>query len=80
MSNISESGFVKFYWQRYCTIIVTTIFGGVTVKQMPDLPAFFTNMSAPMPLYLKLYLVFRNNFIKLWKRQGCCGHPGEPGC
>ncbi|MDH5695917.1 MAG: hypothetical protein OEZ00_04850 [Dehalococcoidia bacterium] len=47
---------------------------------MPSLKAFFTNMSAPLPLRRKLYLAFRNNFIKIWKRQNCCGHPGEPGC
>ena len=32
---------------------------------MPTLKDFFTNMSAPMPLYKKLYLVFRNNLIKV---------------
>ena len=47
---------------------------------MPDLGAFFTNMSAPMPIHRKLYLVLRNNLIKVIKRQSCCGHPGEPGC
>jgi hypothetical protein len=47
---------------------------------MPSLRAVFTNMSAPMPLRRKLYLVFRNNFIKIRKRQSCCGHYGEPGC
>lgn len=47
---------------------------------MPSLRAFFSNMSAPMPFYRKLHLVFRNNLIKIWKRQDCCGHPGEPGC
>ena len=47
---------------------------------MPVLRAFFTNMAAPMPLHRKLYLVFRNNLVKVWKRQSCCGHPGEPGC
>ena len=46
----------------------------------PSLRAFFTNMSAPMPLHRKLFLVFRNNWIKLSKRQDCCGHLGEPGC
>ncbi|MBN2074757.1 MAG: hypothetical protein JW762_04325 [Dehalococcoidales bacterium] len=40
----------------------------------------FTNMAVPMPLHRKLYLVFRNNMIKIVKRQRCCGHPGEPGC
>jgi len=47
---------------------------------MPFMRAFFTNMSARMPLRRKLYLVFRNNMIKLIKHQSCCGHPGEPGC
>ncbi len=47
---------------------------------MPAGKAFFTNMSAPMPLYRKIYLVFRNNGIKIVKRQSCCGHYGEPGC
>jgi len=47
---------------------------------MPSLKAFFTNMSAPMPLRRKMYLVLRNNLTKIWKRQSCCGHIGEPGC
>ena len=47
---------------------------------MPGLRAFFTNLSAPMPLHRKIYLLFRNNFIKLSKGRSCCGHPGEPGC
>ena len=42
--------------------------------------AFFKNMSAPMPLRRKLFLLLRNNYIKISKRQACCGHPGEPGC
>jgi hypothetical protein len=33
-----------------------------------------------MPLHRKIYLLFRNNFIKISKGQSCCGHPGEPGC
>ncbi len=41
---------------------------------MPSMKAFFTNMSAPMPLRRKLYLAFRNNFTKIRKRQSCCGH------
>ncbi|UCC17047.1 MAG: hypothetical protein JSU58_00390 [Dehalococcoidales bacterium] len=40
----------------------------------------FTNMATPMPLHRKLYLVFRNNVIKIVKHRQCCGHPGEPGC
>ena len=47
---------------------------------MPAGRAFFTNMKVPMPLRRKLYLVLRNNLIKLRKRQSCCGHYGEPGC
>ncbi len=47
---------------------------------MPSLKDIFTNMSVPMPWYRKLYLVFRNNMIKIVKRQSCCGHHGEPGC
>jgi hypothetical protein len=47
---------------------------------MPALRAFITNMSAPMPFPRKVYLLFRNNFIKITKKQSCCGHPGEPGC
>jgi len=47
---------------------------------MPNLRAFFSNFSTPMPLHRKIYLLFRNNFIKISKRQSCCGHPGEPGC
>lgn len=33
-----------------------------------------------MPLLSKVRLVARNNLIKITKRQGCCNHPGEPGC
>ncbi|KTB47551.1 hypothetical protein [Dehalogenimonas alkenigignens] len=47
---------------------------------MPSLKAFFTNWWAPMPLRRKIYLAFRNNWIKISRRQSCCGHPGEPGC
>jgi hypothetical protein len=47
---------------------------------VPSLKDIFTNMSVPMPLYKKLYLVFRNGAIRVIKGQGCCGHHGEPGC
>jgi hypothetical protein len=46
----------------------------------PSLRAFFTNLSAPMPLGRKIKLLLRNNAIKIVRRQDCCGHPGEPGC
>jgi hypothetical protein len=47
---------------------------------MPSIKAFFTNMSASMPLRKELYLMFRNDSTKLVKRQSCCGHPGKPEC
>lgn len=42
--------------------------------------SFFTNMRAPIPWRRKLFLVFRNNWIKIRTQSDCCGHPGEPGC
>jgi hypothetical protein len=50
------------------------------MAQRPSLRAAFTNMRAPMPLRRKLWLVLRNNWIKLRTGQNCCGHHGEPGC
>jgi len=47
---------------------------------MPSMKSFLTNMSVPMPLHRKIYLLFRNNAIKIWRRSSCCGHHGEPGC
>lgn len=47
---------------------------------MPNLRIFATNMSVPMPLRRKLYLLLRNLSVRIVKRQNCCGHPGEPGC
>ena len=49
-------------------------------KRRPSMRAVFTNMKVKMPLRRKLYLVFRNNWIKIRTRQNCCGHLGEPGC
>ena len=49
-------------------------------KKRPSLRAVFTNMKVKMPLHRKLYLVFRNNRIRIWRRQNCCGHLGQPGC
>ncbi len=47
----------------------------------PSLGAFFTNWrESQLPVHKKLALTFRNNWIKLRKRQSCCGHLGEPGC
>ncbi|MDO8689365.1 MAG: hypothetical protein Q7R39_05035 [Dehalococcoidia bacterium] len=47
---------------------------------MPSLRAYLTNMSVPMPFRRKLYLVLRNASLRILRRQGCCGHLGEPGC
>ena len=49
-------------------------------KDRPDIRDFFTNLSGSMPLGKKISLLFRNNVVKIIKRQNCCGHPGEPGC
>lgn len=38
------------------------------------------NLATPAPLAEKARLFVRNNWIKLRTAQGCCGHPGEPGC
>ncbi len=42
---------------------------------MPSFRAFFTNMSVPMPLHRKLYLVFRNNMIKPSRDRAAAGIP-----
>jgi len=46
----------------------------------PNIRAFFTNMKVPMPFTRKLYLLVRNNALKIIKRKNCCGNHGEPGC
>lgn len=46
----------------------------------PDTEAFIRNMKQEMPLSKKLSLVLRNGAIKITRLNGCCGHPGEPGC
>jgi hypothetical protein len=38
------------------------------------------NLRQPMPLKRKLYLILRNNWIKIRTRSTCCGNHGEPGC
>jgi len=66
-------------WGDYNKVTLIRLYRG-EVEKMASLRAFFTNMSVPMPLHRKVYLLLRNNAIKLWRRQNCCGHPGEPGC
>jgi len=46
----------------------------------PSRSAFLDNLRKPMPLERKLKLLGGNTWIKISKRQSCCGHPGEPGC
>lgn len=49
-------------------------------NETPQPVAFLANLRAPMPLGRKIRLLGRNFWIKVSKRQTCCGHPGEPGC
>ena len=47
----------------------------------PSLRAFFTNWrDSDLPFHRKLALTFRNQWVRLRTRKGCCGHLGEPGC
>ena len=47
---------------------------------MASLRDVISNWRVPLPWHAKLRLAARNTAIKVVKRQGCCGHPGEPGC
>jgi hypothetical protein len=38
------------------------------------------NLRQPGPLGWKIKRTLANTGIKLWRRQHCCGHAGEPGC
>lgn len=46
----------------------------------PSVNKFLTNLHVDMPLYKKVWLIFRNNMKKIITFNNCCGHPGEPGC
>jgi hypothetical protein len=46
----------------------------------PNPKSFLTNLRVDMPWSKKLWLLLRNNWIKMKNFQDCCGHPGEPGC
>jgi hypothetical protein len=53
------------------------------VQQMTRRPSphhFLTNLDQPMPWPEKVGKLVRNLARRLTLRQGCCGHPGEPGC
>ncbi len=41
---------------------------------------YMANLRKPMPLGRKLYLIVRNMWLRLARRDTCCGHYGEPGC
>ena len=46
-----------------------------------SLQALLSNWSTyDAPFATKLRMAASNTFIKLRKRQSCCGHPGQPGC
>jgi hypothetical protein len=41
--------------------------------------AFMANLFKSMPLRVKLAMIARNR-ARAFRGDGCCGHPGEPGC
>jgi hypothetical protein len=46
----------------------------------PSVGIFLTNLNVDMPLWKKIWLLFRNNMKKILTVSSCCGHHGEPGC
>lgn len=38
------------------------------------------NLRQQVPLRRKVFLLLRNNWIKIRNRSSCCGNAGEPGC
>lgn len=49
-------------------------------NKKPKIRSFLTNLQVEMPISKKIYKLFRNNLIKIYKMKNCCGHHGEPGC
>jgi hypothetical protein len=49
-------------------------------KRWPSMKDFLMNLYGPEPFGKKLFLLLRNNAIKISSMKSCCGHPGEPGC
>lgn len=41
--------------------------------------AFMDNLFKTMPVGRKLRLLVQNR-VRAFQLDGCCGHPGEPGC
>ena len=50
------------------------------MANVPSIRDFLTNLDQPMPLGEKAIKLVRNLWRRVALRQGCCGHPGEPGC
>ena len=49
-------------------------------RNRPNLKSLLANLKVPMPVRKKIWLIIRNNAIKILTLKDCCGHPGEPGC
>jgi hypothetical protein len=47
-------------------------------SQRATFGAFLTNLRVSMPLSKKLWLIFKNQWIKTKNFESCCHHPGEP--
>lgn len=45
-----------------------------------NLSTFARNLREPAVDDLKMRQVAANIWIRVVKRQSCCGHPGQPGC
>jgi hypothetical protein len=54
---------------------------GEEPQSKPSRKAFISNWSTyDAPFVTKMRMAASNTFIKLRKRQDCCGHHGQPGC
>ena len=43
--------------------------------------SFWQNLTrGDLPLSARLSRIAANNWVKISRRQACCGHYGEPGC
>ena len=54
---------------------------GEEPRPKPNPSALLSNWTTyDAPFATKVRLAASNTFLKLRKRQACCGHHGEPGC
>jgi hypothetical protein len=54
---------------------------GEEPRPKPSLGALFSNWTTyDAPFVTKLRMAASNTFIKVSKRQACCGNNGQPGC